>query len=431
MWGENNKKKVIIIGAGFGGLWAARQLSKAPVDVMVISRENYHTFFPLLYQVAAAELEPGEISHPVRSILQEYRNADYLLDEVVDLDLDHKKVKTRGHELSYDYLVIASGSKPHYFGIAGAAEHAYSLRTMEDAIRLRNHILTCFETASHESDPQQRKKYLSFVIVGGGATGVEFAGALAELIKKPLARDFPEMDFREVKITLFEGMDHLMTAFSPKLREYTVSRLRKIGVDVQTEKIVSRVSEDGVFLKDGAAIQSATVVWTAGVSGNPLPTLSILKNQQVEVMPTLQLNGRPEVYVVGDLARVVQDEQPLQMIATVAIQEGTWAAQNIRRQLEGNEPEPFIYHDPGTMATIGRNAAICHIGGLELTGFPAWVFWLGVHIVKLIGFRNRLQVLVSWLWDYLFYERAVRLILTGPKEKGEKPVPIMSENQIS
>lgn len=413
MRGGNHNKKVIIIGAGFGGLWAARHLAKALADVLVISRENYHTFFPLLYQVAAAELEPGEISHPVRSILQAYKNADYLLDEVTGIDLEKKMVLTGSHELAYDYLVIATGSQPHYFGIGGAAEHAYALRTMEDAIRLRNHILTCFEKASREANPDRRKQLLSFAIVGGGATGVEFAGALAELIKKPLRRDFPNLDFGEVRITLFEAMDHLMTAFSPKLRDYTARRLRKIGVDVQTGNTVSNVTGDAIILKDGTRHETATVVWTAGVSGNPPPDLPLLKNRQVEVLPSLQLKGSPEVYVIGDLARVVQDGQPLQMIATVAIQEGTWAAKNIRRQLDGKEPEPFVYHDPGTMATIGRNAAICHIGDLELTGFPAWVFWLGVHIVKLIGFRNRLQILISWLWDYLFYERAVRLILPG------------------
>ncbi len=413
MEGGNTHKKVIIIGAGFGGLWAARRLAKEPADVLVISRENYHTFFPLLYQVAAAELEPGEISHPVRSILQEYKNADYLLNEVTGIDLEKKMVRTGSHELAYDYLVIASGSQPHYFGIEGAAEYAFALRTMEDAIRLRNHILTCFEKASREADPRKRKKLLSFAIVGGGATGVEFAGALAELIKKPLRKDFPNLDFDDVRITLFEAMDHLMTAFSPKLRDYTARRLRKIGVDVQTGKTISKVKGNAIILKDGTLHETATVVWTAGVSGNPPPDLPLLKNRQVEVLPTLQLKGSPMVYVIGDLARVVQDGQPLQMIATVAIQEGTWAAKNIRLQLEGREPLAFVYHDPGTMATIGRNAAICHIGDLELTGFPAWVFWLGVHIVKLIGFRNRLQILISWLWDYLFYERAVRLILPG------------------
>jgi NADH dehydrogenase len=413
MESRNHHKRVIIIGAGFGGLWAARHLARAHADVLVISRENYHTFFPLLYQVAAAELEPGEISHPVRSILQTYKNADYLLDEVTGIDLEKKIVHTGGHKLSYDYLVIASGSKPHYFDIEGAAEHAFALRTMEDGIRLRNHILTCFEKASREENPDKRKKLLSFAVVGGGATGVEFAGALAELIKKPLRRDFPNLDFGEVRITLFEAMDHLMTAFSPKLRQYTVRRLSKIGVDVQTGKTVSEVTGDALVLKDGTRLETATVVWTAGVSGNPMPELSLLKNQQVEVLPTLQLKGSPEVYVIGDLARVVQDGQPLQMIATVAIQEGTWAGKNIRRQLAGKEPETFVYHDPGTMATIGRNAAICHIWGMELTGFPAWAFWLGVHIVKLIGFRNRLQILISWLWEYLFYERAVRLILPG------------------
>jgi NADH dehydrogenase len=413
MEGGNHHRKIIIIGAGFGGLWAARHLAKEPADVLVISRENYHTFFPLLYQVAAAELEPGEISHPVRSILQGYKNADYLLDEATGIDLEKKVVRTASHELPYDYLVIASGSKPHYFDIEGAAEYAFAFRTMEDAIRLRNHILTCFEKASREANPLKRRRLLSFAIVGGGATGVEFAGALAELVKKPLRRDFPKLDFGEVRITLFEAMDHLMTAFSPKLRDYTIRRLGRMGVDVQTRKTVSKVTGDAIVLKDGTRLETSTVVWTAGVSGNPLPELPLLKNQQVEVLPTLQLKGNPEVYAIGDLARVVQDGQPLQMIATVAIQEGTWAARNIRRQLESKEPEVFVYNDPGTMATIGRNAAICHIWGMELTGFPAWVFWLGVHIVKLIGFRNRLQILISWLWEYLFYERAVRLILTG------------------
>jgi NADH dehydrogenase len=398
---------VVIIGAGFGGLWTARRLARSPADITVLDRNNYHTFSPLLYQVASAELEAEDIAYPVRSIFHHQR-VRFLMNEVKEIDLDAHLVKTQENTYPYDYLVLAAG---------GANKYSYQIKSLEQAIALRNHILYRFERAMCETDPAIRQRMLTFAIVGGGPTGVEFAGALIELIHGPLKHDFPSLNLHLVQVIVLEASDHLLPAMPPELQDYALKRLRRMGVDVRLETPVTKITPREVTLKNGAIIPTETTVWTAGVRGEPLAQstgLPLARSGQVNPLPTLQVEGHPEVYVLGDLARLVQEDQPLPMLATVAIQQGKAVARNLLRQMNGQEPVPFRYHDPGTLATIGRGAAVCRLWGISFTGFLAWLLWLGVHIVNLIGFRNRLLVLVNWSWNYFFFERAIRLILPRP-----------------
>ena len=420
-----NRPRVVIIGAGFGGLWAARNFAGKPVNVTVVDRNNYHSFFPLLYQVAAAELEPEDIIYPVRSILHRYPNMRYQMSEMTGVDTEHQVVRTRGKIIPYDYLIISAGSKPRFFGVTGAAEHSLPLKTLDDAVRLRNHILCCFESASQEPDPQVRQKMLTFAIVGGGPTGVEFAGALAELVRTPLSHDYPGLDLKQVHILLLEATERLFPGMPERLHIFTLKRFRRMGIDVRLNAKVSQVTADSMVLADGTIFPTETVVWTAGVGGVSLPqdwNFPTRPNGQVEVLPTLQAPAHPNIYITGDLAHMTQDGLPLLQIATVAIQEGTWAAKNILRQITGADPLPFRYRDPGMLAVTGRNAAVVRLGRFVFTGFPAWVIWVAVHIFRLIGFRNRLLVLINWAWDYIFFDRVVRLILPLPEnalaEKG-------------
>lgn len=404
---------MVIIGAGFAGLWAARELADAPVDVHLVDRTNFHTFFPLLYQVAAAELEPEDIAHPVRSILRRARNVRFALAEVRRVELDKRVVDVGGESLPYDYLVVAPGSTSHFFAVPGAEEFAFPLRTLEEAVPLRNHILGCFERADREEDGGRRRELLTFAIVGGGPTGVEFAGALAELIRGSLRRDYPRLDFREVRVVLLEALDGLLRTMTAKLGEYAVRRLQKMGVEVHLLTVVARVTEQGVELRGGGTLPTRTVVWTAGVRGPSLLEawgLPVDRQGRVKVDATLRVPGREGVYVAGDAA-APQVPGSVPMLATAAIQEGETVARNILRQVRGEEPRPFVYEDLGMLAVIGRNAGVAHLfGRAAFTGFLAWVLWLVIHIVRLVGFRNRFVVLSSWAVDYFLMERAVRLI---------------------
>ncbi|MBI3998237.1 MAG: NAD(P)/FAD-dependent oxidoreductase [Armatimonadetes bacterium] len=411
---------VVILGAGFAGLWALRRLAQVPVDVLLIDRQNYHTFLPLLYQVAAAELEPEEIAYPVRSVLRTMPNAQFLMAEVRHIDLAARRVEVADRAVPYDFLVVALGSITHFYGVPGAAEHAFPLKTLDHGVDLRSHILTCFERAVHEPDTVRRRRALAFAIVGGGPTGVEFAGALAELIHGPLTKDYPSLDIREIRVVLVEALDSLLPGLPQRLRDYALSRLRSMGVQVLLQSPVTRVTADSLHLRDGAVVLTETVVWTAGVRGDPLAQawgLPAGRGGRVTVRPSLQSPGYAEVYVVGDLANVEAESHPLPMIAPVAIQQGEAAAQNILRQVRGATPVPFRYRDRGTMVAIGRNAAVAEFRGRAFTGFSAWVLWLSVHLFNLIGFRNRLLVLINWAWDYFFFERAVRLIVPSEAAK--------------
>ncbi len=409
------KSKVAILGAGFGGLWATKTLVRYPVDICLIDQNNYHTFFPLLYQVAAAELEPEDIAYPVRSIVRRFPNVHFLLSRVNKIDFKAQIIETDIRVISYDFLVLAMGSTTHFFSIKGASEYVYPLKTLEQAINIRNQILTCFERALYEPDEELQKSLLTFVIVGGGSTGVEFAGTLAELIYSRMKKDYRNLDFKKVKVIILEAGERLLLNLPDHLGNYALERLNRMGVEVRFKSRVSEVRPDEVELIDGTIVRTYTVVWTAGVRGEPvldswgLPTNT---SGRVAVLNTLQIPDYPNVYVAGDLAYLEEDGHPLPMIAPVAIQQGTVAGENIARQISDKLPVPFHYKDQGTMAVIGRNAAVAYLfNRYSFTGFLAWIVWLGIHLLRLIGFRNRLLVLTNWAWDYIYYERVVRLIL--------------------
>lgn len=408
------RPRVIIVGAGFGGLWAARTLVKREVDVTLVDRNNYHTFFPLLYQVAAAELVPTDIAHPIRSIFRGAANVEVRMADMTGLDLETRVLRTDSGDLSFDHLILALGSEPVFFGVDGAAEHAFPLRWMGDAIELRHHVLTRFEVAQ-TADPDRRRRLLTFVVVGGGPTGVEYAGALSELVLGPLVRDFPWVDPGEVSIELIEAADGLLVGMPEELGRFAGERLARRGVRVRLGAAVESVGPDRVRLAGGERVASETVVWTAGVQGEPRAAqwgLPVGRGGRVPVTPTLELADHPDVYVVGDLAYLEDASgSPLPQVAQVAIQQGRRAAKNILARSEGREASPFAYRDPGMLAVIGRNAAVAHVFGRAFKGWLAWVLWLLIHITWLIGFRNRALVLVNWGWNYVFFRRAVRLIL--------------------
>ena len=406
--------RVVVVGAGFGGLWAAKALRHSPVEVALIDRNNYHTFFPLLYQIGAAELAPDNIVRPIRSILRKFQNASFCLAEVTGIDSDSKTVLADGHAIPYDYLIVATGSVTNYLGVPDAAKHAFPLRTLEQAVSLRNHILRQFERAALETDAETRRRLLTFTVVGGGPTGVEFSGALAELIQGPLRKDIRTLDIDEARVVLVEAGDALISGLPKKLQDYTLRRLANRKVDVRLSTIVSEVAPDAVRFADETVVPTETVVWTAGVRGGESEStwgLPVGRAGRIPVLPTLQVEDRPEVYVIGDLAYIESAETPPLMVAPVALQQGEAAARNILRTLAGEAPLPFHYRNKGTMAVIGRNAAVAHVfNRWQLTGFLAWVSWLLVHLYELIGFRNRLAVLTNWGWDYVFLDRVVRLI---------------------
>jgi NADH dehydrogenase len=407
------RPKVVIIGGGFGGLWAARTLANKPVDVVVIDRNNYHTFLALLYQVAAAELNAEDIAYPVRSIFCKIPNIDFVLAYARWIDLQNRQIETDGETISYDYLILANGSVTSTFGIPGVEEHSYFLKTLEEAVTLKNHIICCFESAAREPEAERRKSLLTFVIVGGGATGVEYAGALTELIHGPMIRDYPGIDFSEVRIIQLEAAGQMVSFMPSKIRDYTARQLRRMGVDVRLKAAVAEVLPDRVVLKNAENIETNTVVWTAGVKGEGLAAASsipVARDGRVAVNETLQIKDQPNIYVIGDLASIKESQRILPMVAQVAIQSGVASAQNILRQIAGLAPQPFVYKDRGSMITIGRKAAGVAIGSRTFTGFFAWVMWLVIHLFNLIGFRNRVMVLINWAWDYLLYERAVRYV---------------------
>jgi NADH dehydrogenase len=417
---NNENPRVVIAGAGFGGLSSARTLARSPVDVIIVDRNNYHTFPPLLYQVAAGELEPGDIAYPVRTILRKIPNARFTMAEIKRVNLERRIVETEGPELPYDFLILATGTVDHFLMVPGGPEHAFSIKTLEQAIALRNHILGCVEQADYEAVEERRRGLLAFAVVGGGPTGVETAGALAELIQGPLMKDCRNLDFNEVRIVLIEATDRLLPTLPEPLGIYAAKRLREMGVEVRLQSLVDRITSDSLYLQDGAVVPACTTVWAAGVRGEPLAEASGLPTPwrgRASVLPTLQAPDHPEVYVIGDLAYFEQDGSPLAMVAQVALQGGVTAARNIQQQLTGQEPLPFRYHDRGTMATIGRNHAAAYAFGRNFTGLPAWILWLTIHLWYLIGYRNRLLVLINWARHYFFREHAACRIL--PSE----PVP--------
>ena len=405
---------VVIIGAGFGGLEAAKKLASAPVQITILDRYNYHLFQPLLYQVAIAGLVPSQIAYPLRTIFRKQKNVNFQMGEVSAIDFNGRFIKADGSAIAYDYLIVAVGGQTNFFGLNNVEQNGFQLKSVQSAVNTRNHLLQIFEEASREVDPERRRALLTFVVVGGGPTGVETAGALAELITHVLAKDYPYMDLREVRVLLLEAASSVMMTYPDELREATNKLLRNKNVDIMVNTKLVDYNGRQVTLADGNTIPTHTLIWTAGVrSAEFTDRLGVQQasSGRVRVESTLQLPGHPEVFIIGD-ASYVEDAkgQPLPMLATVAQQQANAAARNLRNILNGKKPEPFRYKDPGLLATIGRNAAVARIWGLSFSGFIAWVIWVGLHIYRLIGFRNRLLVLINWAWDYFFYENQVRLI---------------------
>jgi NADH dehydrogenase len=404
---------VAVVGAGFGGLNAARALGRAPVKVVLLDRNNYHLFQPLLYQVATAGLEPEEIARPARAILRKQRNFDFRMGEVTRVDLAARRLETSAGPIAYDYLILAPGGETNFFGLESMQRHGLGLKDIPDAIAIRNQVLTAFERAMLEPDAEQRRALLTFIVVGGGPTGVEMAGALSELIRLVLVKDYPRLNIKDVRILLLEATDKLLAALPERLREAAAKTLWRKWIEVRFSAQVADYDGKQIRLKSGEIIPAQTVIWAAGVRASPLNTtlgLPVGRQGRIAVEPTLQVPGHPEVFIIGDAAYREQDGEPLAMVAPVAIQMGRSVARNIVRMVRQQPLEPFRYKDQGTLATIGRNAAVANVYGIKATGFIAWVMWLGIHIIQLIGFRNKLFVLINWAWDYFFYERAARLI---------------------
>jgi NADH dehydrogenase len=404
---------VVIVGAGFGGLRAARALARAPVRVVLLDRHNYHLFQPLLYQVATAGLEPEGIAKPVRAILRGQRNLEFRMAEVTGVDLGARAVRTDAGDVPYDHLILAMGGETNYYGNEGVARHGFGLKDVAEAVAIRNHVLRCFEEAMLEPDAERRRALLTFVVVGGGPTGVEMAGAFAELVRLVLVKDYPRLDLGDVRILLLEASDRLLVAMPPRLSAAAAETLTAKHVEVRLGAAVEAYDGTTVRLRGGETIPARTLVWAAGVRAAALAAALGLRTGpqgRIAVEPTLQVPGHPEVAVIGDAAWV-DDGGPLHpMMAPVALQMAETAARNVARAVGGRPRAPFRYRNPGSLATIGRSAAVAHLHGLSFTGFPAWVVWLVVHLLQLIGFRNKLLVLINWAWDYFFYDRAVRLI---------------------
>ena len=406
--------RVVIVGAGFGGLACARALRGEPVEVLLLDRNNYHLFTPLLYQVASSLLNPGDIAYPVRAALRRAPNVRFRMAEIRGIDPERRQVRTAdGERIPYDWLVLATGSATNYFGNREIDRVSHGLKDLPEALELRNHILLCFETAAAEVDEAERRAWLTFVVVGGGPTGVEYAGALSELVRLVLRRDFPEIDVRRVQIVLVEGMPHLLPTFSPEQREHARAELEARGVRVRLGCRVDGASDREVVLAGGERIAARTFVWSAGVKATEGPVWSGAarsRSGRVRVDSFLRVEGQETVLAVGDLAGVADGDGEIPMLAGPAVQEGRWAAAQIGRAVRGRPLLPFRYHDRGTMATIGRNAAVARLRGISLRGFPGWIAWLFLHLYLLIGFRNRVVVLLGWAWDYVRYDRPVRLI---------------------
>ena len=429
------KHRVVIVGGGFGGLHAAQAFRKAPVEVTLVDRRNFHLFQPLLYQVATGGLSPANIAAPIREVLSRQRNATVLLGEVLDFDLDRKQVVLRDGTLDYDSLIVATGARHHYFGHPEWEAVAPGLKTIEDATTIRRKVLTAFEQAERATDPALVQALLTFVVVGGGPTGVELAGAVAELARHTLYRNFRRIDPAKARVLLVEAGDRILSTYVPKLSAKAVRSLEKIGVTVRTDSAVIDVKADRVTLKSGErteVLPAHTILWGAGVQASPLAAALAKKAGattdragRVQIGPDCTLPGRPEVFVLGDMTNFPhQGGKPLPGVAPVAMQMGSYAAEVIVHRLEGKPPPmPFHYNDRGNMATIGRSSAIAETGRLKLSGFVAWLAWLFIHIVYLVGFQNRILVVSQWAWSFFTRGRTARLITEGQATRVEPPGP--------
>jgi NADH dehydrogenase len=413
----------VVVGAGFGGLPCALALRGEPVDVTVVNRENYHLFTPLLYQVASCLLNPAEIAAPLRKVFRGAPNLHFRLGDVVDVDFDGREVRLAdGSALPYDHLVLSPGSTTNYFGNDAVAAHSLGLKNLGEALELRNHVLLTLEQAALERDPVAREALLTFCIVGGGPTGVEYAGALAELIRLVLPREYPELSSSDVRIVLLEGTDRLLSMFRPRLSEYALRQLARRGVAVRFGQLVASVEGDAVVTRDGVRIVTSTVVWTAGVRPADLTDdLDVARTprRRIAVDDHLRVVGRTGVYAIGDSAAVHDRKgNELPMVSPPAMQAGRYVA----REIMGGNARAFRYRDKGTLATIGRTAAVGEIGPFQLTGFVGWLVWLVVHLYYLIGFENRAAVLLRWSWYYVRLDRPVRSVIRAKPPRVRRQV---------
>jgi NADH dehydrogenase len=411
-----NTPRVVIVGGGFGGLNAARALAGANARVTLLDRHNYHLFQPLLYQVATASLSPGDVASPIRSILRHQANLEVFLATVRRVDpVARQVIIDEGDPIAYDYLILAAGAAHAYFGHPEWAERAPGLKTLDDALEMRRRVLSAFEAAERETDSAKQRRLLTFVIVGAGPTGVELAGALAEIARQSLRHNFRRISPESARILLVEGGPHVLAPFAEPLREAARRSLERLGVEVRTGAVVSGVDGDGVTI-GAERVSAETVLWAAGVAASPVAqSLGVPLDRAGRVTPeaTLALAAHPDIFVVGDMCVFMQDGKLLPGVAQVAMQQGTRAGKNVLRAIAGQPLEPFRYKDYGIMATIGRNSAVGDVFGLKISGFFAWIFWIFLHIFWLIGFRNRFVVMTEWAWAYFSLQRRVRLITGG------------------
>ena len=409
-------KKVVIVGAGFGGLSLAKHLANASLEVLLIDKHNYHTFQPLLYQVATAGLEAEEIAHATRGIFQRQKNFRFCLGEVINVDWEARKVHLKDtSEIAFDYLILAAGGATNYFGVEGAEQYGFALKSLEEAVNLRSHIIMCFERADQKGYDSE-EGLMHIVVVGGGPTGVEMAGALCELIQKVLKKDYPDLPIEKYRVSLVEASPGLLNAYDAPLQNYAIRQLKKRGVDVQLDTRVTRVTPTQVHLSSGETLNAQTLVWAAGIQANDLASILGLptsRGGRIVVDEWLKVPDHEHVFAIGDIAASKDENGNLYpQLAPVAIQAGKHVATTIKEGLSGKKPGPFRYKDRGTMATIGRNAAVAELNfGIRSTGFIAWVMWLVLHLMQLVGFRNRLNVLMNWAWNYFTYDRSARLIM--------------------
>ena len=418
---EDVQPHVVVIGAGFAGLNVVRELAKAPVSITLIDRTNHHLFQPLLYQVATASLSPADIAAPIRAVLRRQKNVRVLLAEAAGIDPEAKAVTLDdGEVLRWDYLVLATGSTHSYFGHPEWETNARGLKTLNDAIAIRNDVLLAFEAAERSRTDEDRTRNLGFVIVGGGPTGVELAGAIAEIARYSLAQDFDTIDPTQASIQLVEGAPRILTAFPESLAKKAQHELEQLGVKVRLHSMVTEIDDQGVTLAGGERIEASTLLWAAGVQASSIGKLAGLQTDRVgrvEVQTDLRVAGHPGIFVAGDLAVLNGPKgTPYPGVAQVAIQQGKLVAANIVASVAGGETKPFHYSDRGNMATVGRNYAIAEVWKLRLSGFPAWIAWIFIHIAYLIGFRNRIFVMFQWAYGYFTYYRRVRLITRPGKQ---------------
>jgi len=408
------RPRVVIIGAGFGGLECAKRMARQPVDVLLLDRNNYHLFTPLLYQVASSLLNPSDIAYPVRSVFRGVPNVRFRVTQVTGVNFTTRAVQTAdGAAIPYDYLVIATGTMTNFFGMDSVERVAEGLKDLPEAIGLRTHVIRAFENAARETDEATRQAWLTFVVVGGGPTGVEYAGALSELIHLVLARDYPEIDLGKVRVILVEALDRVLTSFVPPLSADAQRRLERLGVEVKLGTRVLDASAETVKLSGDGVIPARTLVWAAGVKPSELAAgigVRATRSRRIQVDEYLRVPDRDGVFAIGDVAGFVQDGAELAMMSPQAMQEGRYVGDVIRRLVAGQPFPPFRYRGKGTMATIGRHAAVAQIGRFSFKGILGWLAWLGLHLYYIIGFRNRMVVLGSWAWNYFFYDRPIRLI---------------------